>query len=56
MFRDGADRRTDRQTDMEEELHREGSAAVGGVASERVCACSLRSRLVNRPGVAGAVL
>ena len=29
---------------------------IGGIASGRVCACSLRSRLVNRPGVAGAVL
>jgi hypothetical protein len=29
---------------------------IGGVASGMVCACSLRSRLVNRPGVAGAVL
>ena len=29
---------------------------TGGVPSGRVCACSLGSRLVNRPGVAGAVL
>ena len=29
---------------------------VGVVASGRVCGCNLRSRLVDRPGVAGAVL
>ena len=29
---------------------------IGGASSGRVCACSLRGRLVNRPGVAGAVL
>ena len=29
---------------------------IGGASSGRVCTCSLRGRLVNRPGVAGAVL
>ena len=29
---------------------------TGGASSGRVCACSLRSRLVNKPGIAGAVL
>ena len=32
------------------------SYCIGGVASARVCNCSLRNGLVNRSGVAGAVL